>query len=480
MKIKSSLLFIFLLVTFNVQAEGSKVMTLTPGSLSEMLSPEEKAEITELVISGELDVNDFQVMRDEMPNLAKIDLSRASIAEYDGDPYMWADPNGGWNSHFRSRYKKNELPKYAFYDMRLKKAKKSLKTLILPLNLTSIGEYALAECDGLEELILPAGLDSIAQFAFTGRVHFSTLPENRDLKVADVTGNNYSLKGKLFIPASVRIIDDTALAGCRMEIEIDKDNSHFLIDDGVVFDKEKKVLIHCQLNKAGNYNIPNTVSTIMYGAFQDCRQLSLINIPSSVFRIWFKSFFNCSASINVEKENDTFESKEGALYYSPNKNLIYCPGSMKGDFIIPDSVKLIVPNAFSGCEYISSITIPQTVKSIGDYAFENCTGLKKVWLPDQIREMKEGLFFGCTNLETVNIPENVYFIDSYVFKGCIGLKSIYSYTQKPIDIRDTNDVFGELDYRALDLYYPKNSLDYDKLYKYGYWGISIDVKEMEN
>ena len=51
------------------------------------------------------------------------------------------------------------------------------------------------------------------------------------------------------------------------------------------------------------------------------------------------------------------------------------------EYVIPDGVKEIGVDAFSGCTNLQSVTIPDSVKEIGGYAFAGCTSLKSVTIP---------------------------------------------------------------------------------------------------
>lgn len=100
---------------------------------------------------------------------------------------------------------------------------------------------------------------------------------------------------------------------------------------------------------------------------------------------------------------------------------------------LPNSIKHIGANAFSGAKNMTSIEIPGEVM-IEDYAFEDCTQLRKILIKDFIAESGDiaengtnigvGAFKGCTSLDTVILPNSVNTIRSNAFEKCSQLKEI--------------------------------------------------------
>jgi hypothetical protein len=71
--------FIFALVIMPLTGQTHKTLEIvTPGTLSEALTPGEKSEITHLTVTGTIDSMDFVSMKDELPQLSILDLSGAS------------------------------------------------------------------------------------------------------------------------------------------------------------------------------------------------------------------------------------------------------------------------------------------------------------------------------------------------------------------------------------------------------------------
>ncbi len=160
-----------------VSAQVSKTINIaTAGTLTTLLTATEKTTVTGLTITGSINEDDFYCMREEMPAIANLDLTGASIAAYNG--MFYTSPA-------------NELPRMAFSFISTKKYS-NLKTIKLPVNLISIGENAFNSCIGLNSVTIPASCTTIKNGAFWACTALQTIT----------------------IPTSVTVIEDDAFNGC--------------------------------------------------------------------------------------------------------------------------------------------------------------------------------------------------------------------------------------------------------------------------
>ena len=97
-------------------------------------------------------------MRDEIIQLTVLDIGDASIKQYSGK-------DGPYYSSFY--YPANEMPRSSFYDSNIYSGKITLRTIILPAKVTSIGIRAFCSCNSLTgSLIIPISVTSIGSDAF--------------------------------------------------------------------------------------------------------------------------------------------------------------------------------------------------------------------------------------------------------------------------------------------------------------------------
>ena len=116
--------------------------------------------------------------------------------------------------------------------------------------------------------------------------------------------------------------------------------------------------------------IPDSVTSIGKGTFQECDNLTSVTIPDSVTSIGSSAFKSCSNLKNVTIPDSVTNIGSSAFFYC--KNLI--------SVTIPDSVTSIGDSAFEGCNF-SSFTVPKTVKKVGKSSFRGC---KEITVYDSI------------------------------------------------------------------------------------------------
>ncbi len=152
--------------------------------------------------------------------------------------------------------------------------------------------------------------------------------------------------------------------------------------------------------------IEEGVTSIGNDAFNGCKQLTSITIPSTMETIALRAFFECTLLEKVE-------------------------------IAMPSNITTIGESAFSNCYSLKSITIPDKVTSIETNTFYNCDGLIEVTIPEGVTVIKKYAFDNCSNLEKVTIPSTITVIKSIAFNKCSSLKEIvYNGTNEPHIERD--------------------------------------------
>jgi hypothetical protein len=90
-------------------------------------------------------------------------------------------------------------------------------------------------------------------------------------------------------------------------------------------------------------------------------------------------------------------------------------------FIIPDHIKNIEPNAFYNCSNMEKVEFANVV-TIGEHSFDNCRALGFLDIPNSVNNIKEAAFLHCIGLEDVDIPDNITYLGPGVFEECTSLK----------------------------------------------------------
>ena len=149
-------------------------------------------------------------------------------------------------------------------------------------------------------------------------------------------------------------------------------------------------------------NIPESVTSIGNGSFFACTRLISISIPKSVTSIDNSTFFNCESlnTIKVAPDNMNFVNIDGVLYDKSGTLLIACTAGLTS-IIIPESVTTIGLGAFGGCNGLTTINLPQGVTRINDHAFDCCKGLTTISIPQGVTSIGLMAFYICPSLTTI-------------------------------------------------------------------------------
>jgi len=219
---------------------------------------------------------------------------------------------------------------------------------VIPDGVGSIEWEAFYGCAGLTSVTFPNGVTSIGTYAFS-----------------DCTGLT-----SMTFPRSMTSIQYDAFRFCDnlTSMNVASGNPNFSSVDGVVFNKDQTTLVLYPRGRQGAYVIPDNVTSIARGAFNECRELTSITIPNSVTEIGNYAFERCIGLTSVT---------------------------------IPNNVTLIGSSAFQYCFNLTSMIIPNSVTSIRSLAFSSCTGLNSVTLSSNLTSIEGNVFSLCPNLTSI-------------------------------------------------------------------------------
>ena len=369
---------------------------------------------------------------------------------------------------------------------------KSLTSISIPKTVTGIGTNAFGDCISLEAVYITdisnwCKIDFLVDEFISNPLYYANnLYLNGELVTEllipdDVTNimpsafcNCTSLK-KITIPNSVISIGESehyadtqfasVFSGCHnvQEINVSEENLNYSSVDGVLYNKDKTVLMLYPTGKTvesfaiidtvtriedfafdcckslENLIIPDSVTSIGNYPFKGCTSLTSVTIGSGVTSIYNSVFKGCSSLTSITLPDSVMNIGDSAFsdtaYYNNTSNwendvlyignhLIKANESLSGDYVIKVGTKCIADDAFEGCTELTSVTIPDSVTSIGNYAFAGCTELTSVTIGDSVTSIGDYAFAGCTELTSVTIGDSVMSIDGSAFKGCSSLTSI--------------------------------------------------------
>lgn len=292
----------------------------------------------------------------------------------------------------------------------------TLKNVTILGNVKKIGNYAFQGCTGLESVTFGNGVEVIGDLSFDGctaleSVTFGNTIETIGEAAFQNTPALTSPEGGLYFPDSVTSIGrnafyNTGLAKASLPGGLYSEGSPLSSDffnvnsetrtelvyrtDAVVFYISGGDLTAVDTKANTAMTIPNTVTRIFPGVFEDCTLVETVTIPNSVTNIQMQAFKGCTGLTGVA---------------------------------IPDSVEYLGDYAFQGCTALETVTIGNGVASIPMYAFDGCTSLASVTIGSGVESIMTHAFSGCEALAGIVIPDGVTTLQAYAFDGCTSLQS---------------------------------------------------------
>lgn len=93
------------------------------------------------------------------------------------------------------------------------------------------------------------------------------------------------------------------------------------------------------------------------------------------------------------------------------------------EVILPESIKAILREAFSGCKRLQHIDLPDGLEYLGSHCFAG-SGLTALRFPDRLKTIPEGCCGGCANLSDVTFGQQVQTIQGSAFHACKKLQTV--------------------------------------------------------
>ena len=213
---------------------------------------------------------------------------------------------------------------------------------------TSLGTvFRKSQISSFDELQYFTGLTNIGKDAFNAStVKTVTLPENITALEENAFLDCKSLVS-ITLPAKVQTIGLNALSGCTamVDITVDGQNESLCSVDGVLFSKDKTVLIQYPAALGTAYTVPEGTTTIARDAFY-MSGLESILLPSTLTELVYDAFGYCRKLTELT---------------------------------IPEGVTTIGEYILDHCSALTTLTIPSTVTAIGQRMANYCTAITDVY-----------------------------------------------------------------------------------------------------
>ena len=320
----------------------------------------------------------------------------------------------------------------------------NLKAVTLPEGLEEIGAEAFME-SSIDQVYIPASVKHIGRRAFNPNC-LKTINVATDNKAYDSredcnaiieSSTNTLILGCINtqIPASVKVIGNSAFYGCKSLVRANLPEGLTEIKDGAFRSCTALQVIV----------LPHSLVSIGDISFYQCYQIQEIRIPSSVEHIGERALYGSeNMHLSVESGNPYYDSREdcNAVIETKTNRLIkgsnnsHIPSTVTSigsaafesctgltEVNLPDGLTVIEGSAFDGCKNLAQVSLPESLTTIGNSAFAY-TAITEMNLPDQVDSVGSYAFIACRQLERVKIPKYVKHFGDKIFGSCTSLKEV--------------------------------------------------------
>lgn len=383
--------------------EQIKINVVEAGTLCDRIKSDLKYKITSLKLSGKLNIDDIQYIREMAGcyydtkgskydgHLEDLDISDVTLigTDKDVDVYFYTTTNGStptggsFSADLRTpQTLGNGL--FAYLPM--------LRSVILPKKVQAIGFETFLMCSQLTSVTLPSDLTTIWGYAFEGCTSLHSMQ----------------------FPSSLTSIYDSAFNGCTSLVSL---------------------------------QFPSGLTSIGHNAFYGCTSLTSLQFPSNLTSIGDSAFAGCKGLTSLQFPSGlTFIGVAAFLGCTSLTSLLF-----------PSSLTSINSRAFENCTSLVSLQLPSGLTSIGSAAFAYCSSLTSLQFPSGLTSIGVRAFQNCTGLTSLELPSGLTKIEEGAFWGCSNINSIYAYMPDPLlfdgDGKDFPTCFNE----NCTLYVPKKS-----------------------
>lgn len=289
-----------------------------------------------------------------------------------------------------------------------------VENLVIPDGVTIINYFAFNNYKNLTSITIPSSITSIGGSAFSGCIGLKDVHYNGSFesftKISISSGNEKFNNATLYCEGIE--IKEHGKCGETLIWILYGNGKLSISGTGEMKYNDNSWLPYApwynSRNSITSVEIDSGVTSIMRGAFYECRNLISITIPASVTNIGdnYLVFENCNSltEINVDENNENYASLNGVLFNKAGNELIKFPEGKSGDYIIPNGVTSIGNRAFAYCSGLTSITIQNSVTNIGERAFFDCIGLKEVHYNGSFENFKKisvGSYNECYSKATI-------------------------------------------------------------------------------
>lgn len=242
-----------------------------------------------------------------------------------------------------------------------------VEKVVIEEGVTSVGANAFAEMPNLEQVELASTVTTIRPAAFRSSPKLKTinLPNQLGSIGYEAFYGDRQLD-HITLPATVTSLGEGVFAFCEhlSDLTVEAGNPSYVLDNNILYSTDKTIIYASSNQLSGAVRLPETVDSIMSGAFSARNNLTSMNLAG---------------------------------------------------------VTSIGEYVFAGSEELRTITYPAL--NINNRMFEGCISLEEISFAGSFDKVRDAAFKDCRSLESLNLGM-IALIGASAFSGCSSLSSI--------------------------------------------------------
>ena len=301
----------------------------------------------------------------------------------------------------------------------------NILSITIGTNVEGISTTAFAGCDNIAKIFWLPNTPPEGYEYLNGKINY--VANNKygvldgEIVVTQFLSSRFEIDGMVFIPTSL------ADRQCCVVDDVNDNRADIVIKDTVLYRNVALTVTDIMpysfyKNDAMKSVTLNNNGAVGESAFEGCKELKNIRIPSSVTSVGDYAFKGCEKLKNAIIGYRATELALGKKLFEDSPiDSLYIGGKIT--YLSEPSQET---SPFCESKSLRTVVITDIESEIYDFEFYNCSGLEKVTVGDGVESIGRWAFSGCHNLDEFIFGSNVSSIGEEAFSDCSKMTKITS------------------------------------------------------